>query len=312
MRMLVTGARGFIGRSTAAAALRRGHRVRALVRPTADTAALDRSNDAGIEIVRHDLRDRDGLDGHLADVDVVVHLAAAMAGSRDEQFASTVTGTGHLLDAMEAAGARRLVGVSSIAVYDYARPRGDGIIDETSPLEPHPEQRGAYCHAKLEQEQLMVDRAAAAGIDWLILRPGVVYGPERLWTWRLGRALSSRLWVLMGTRAPLPLTYVENCADAIVIAAERDDVRGVALNIVDDETPTQLEYARRIRRQRDPAPFLVPVPWTLLRLLGATGLLARRELAARCRPWRYSNRRIRETLGWSPQRTLDDALAGRT
>jgi len=309
VRMLVTGARGFIGRSTVATALRRGHSVRALLRPATDTAALEWAQDADVEIVRHDLRERDGLERQLADVDVVVHLAAAMGGSRDEQFASTVTGTGHLLDAMEAVGVDRIVGVSSIAVYDYAGQQGDGIIDETSPLEPHPERRSAYCHAKIAQEELIRERAAAAGIDWLILRPGVVHGPGRLWTWRLGRALSPRLWILMGTRAPLPLTYVENCADAIVLGAEREDIHGVALNVVDDEMPTQLAYARRIRRHYDPAPFLLPLPWALVRLLGATGLLARRELAARCRPWRYSNRRIRETLGWSPQRTLDDALA---
>jgi nucleoside-diphosphate-sugar epimerase len=310
--MLVTGARGFIGRSTVATAVRRGHFVRALLRPATETSALQWARDADVEIVRHDLREPDGLERSLADVDVVVHLAAAMGGSRDEQFASTVTGTQHLLDAMEAAGVSRIVGVSSIAVYDYARPRGSGIIDETSPLEPHPERRSAYCHAKVAQEALVRERAEAAGIDWLILRPGVVYGPGRLWTWRLGRALSPRLWVLMGTRAPVPLTYVEHCADAIVRAAERDEVRGVALNVVDDETPTQLAYARRIRRHVDPVPWLVPVPWTVFRLLGATGLLARRELAARCRPWRYSNRRIREALGWSPQRTLDDALAAGT
>ena len=175
--MLVTGASGFIGRATVAAALTRGHRVRAVVRGGADGPAWG----GEVEPVRADLRDSEAVRAAVPGVDVVIHLAAAMQGDDAEHAATTVGGTAHLLEAMAAAEVRRLVLVSSIAVYDVTTAAAEVPVDESCPLEPRPEERDPYCRAKLAQEALVRERAAALGVEALILRPGVVHGPGRLW-----------------------------------------------------------------------------------------------------------------------------------
>ena len=97
MKVLLTGAGGFLGRAVGSALRRHGHSVRALVR----TAELDSSTAApdGMEIWSGDLRTTD-LDAALAGVDAVVHLAAVFRGDVMEQFLGTVVPTEALLEAM--------------------------------------------------------------------------------------------------------------------------------------------------------------------------------------------------------------------
>ena len=117
MRVLITGANGFLGRHVVAEFLRRGHAVRALVRPAA------RLDDLGwpepVEVVRADLRVSRELAAAFAGVDVLVHLAAAVTGGEDAQLAATVVGTERLLDAMARSQTGRLVLASSFSVYDW-------------------------------------------------------------------------------------------------------------------------------------------------------------------------------------------------
>jgi UDP-glucose 4-epimerase len=114
VKALVTGANGFLGRHVVARLLERGHEVRALVRPGPPPGEWK----SGVDLVRADLRVGD-LVPLFAGVDVVVHLAAAVAGDEDAQFASSVVGTERLLEAMARSTARRLLLVSSLVVYDW-------------------------------------------------------------------------------------------------------------------------------------------------------------------------------------------------
>ena len=95
MKVLVTGASGFLGRHVVQAFLRRGAAVRAMVRPAASLEALGWSPE--VEVVRADLRVAEDLDRTLAGVDALVHLAACVAGDDDTRFASTVVGTDGIL-----------------------------------------------------------------------------------------------------------------------------------------------------------------------------------------------------------------------
>ena len=106
----------------------------------------------------------------------------------------------------------RFVLVSSFGVYGVADlPRGH-LLDESTPLEPHPERRDLYSQAKLRQEKLFREYEPKLGLDLVVVRPGVIYGPG-------GNAMSSRVgldvfgvFLDMGRKNILPLTYVENCA----------------------------------------------------------------------------------------------------
>lgn len=319
--VLVTGSTGFLGSYTIPAILARGHRVRALVRPASRVpeAWTDRDD---IEVVRGDLRAKPVDPALLDGVDVVAHLAASKAGDIHAQLSGTVVATENLLEAMAAAGSRQIVLISTFSVYDYRAVRSWSRLDESSPLEGRPEDRDEYCRTKLLQERLVHEAGERNGWDVVVLRPGVIYGRDNLWTARLGVQIGSR-WIRTGGLAPLPLTYVENCADAIALACERADIGGIH-NVVDDETPSQRAFARMLQARVTPRPTIIPVPWPVMRLIatGASlfnrlilgnrakvpGLFVPARLLARGRPLRYRSDSLRTSFGWSPRFSVAEAL----
>ena len=131
MRVLVTGAAGFIGHHLVRALLERNHEVMAMVRQNTSNAWTGAKH---LSLVKCDLTDSHGIDLVHRGVDVVVHAAAAMRGTMNEQLADTVTGTVNLLQAARAAGVRRIVGLSSLAVLDFRSVRAMTLIGEHVPV----------------------------------------------------------------------------------------------------------------------------------------------------------------------------------
>jgi 2-alkyl-3-oxoalkanoate reductase len=307
MRVLVTGSTGFLGRHVVENLRQRGHAVRAVHRP-ATTPDLP----SDVELVEMDLRAATGLDAALQDVDVVIHAAAAKSGDLHDQFAGTVTTTQQLLDGMLRVGVDRMVLVSSFAVYDDRRRRSGEALDEDVPLRDPAATSDPYSATKLLQEEVVASVAKSAGWSVTIARPGAVYGPDNLWTGRLGYE-TRRGWFCVGNDAALPMSYVENCADALAHLAERTEggvVRRV--NVVDDAPPTQADYRQALIDRLGPPPRLVVLPWalvhTLLRLVDGVNRLLGRPLKlprplsleagiARWKPATYPNRVLHD-LGW--------------
>ena len=157
------------------------------------------------------------------------------------------------------AGIGRLVLVSSFAVYDVAALPPGGHLDEQTPLAAPDDPRGPYIAAKLAQEAIV----RAAGLDWRIVRPGLVFGPERMWFYHLGLHLHRRLWLSLAGDATLPLTWIDNCADAVVAALETDS-SGCTVNVVDDDLPTRSAYLAALGRHSRPSPVVLDLPWGLL------------------------------------------------
>ncbi len=112
MKVLVTGAGGFLGRHVIDCLLERGHGVRAIIRPA--SAAPKWKGE--VEIFRADLRVSDNLASAFEGINAVLHLAAATSGDEDVQFASTVVGTERFLAAMVKSSVKRLIHVSSLVV----------------------------------------------------------------------------------------------------------------------------------------------------------------------------------------------------
>ncbi|MEL6980837.1 MAG: NAD(P)-dependent oxidoreductase [Actinomycetota bacterium] len=325
LNLYVTGATGFLGSAVVQAAKERGHDVVAVVRPASQSDQVDDVAEA-----RVDLRSPAGLTESLAGIDSVIHLAAAKSGDFASQFAGTVVATENLLGAMAAAGVKQLVGISTFSVYDYRTMDSGSVLDEHSPIDTSPAGRDEYARTKLVQEQLYRDFAAEDGADdrrCVILRPGMIYGPNNLWHALLGAEFGPR-FLRIGSRATLPMTYVENCAEAIVLAAERladpePTVDGEVINIVDDDLPTQARYADEVA-SRTEVPPSVTIPWPLIRtgaealavvnrnlLSGRAkfpGIAVPDRLYARFKPLKYTNDKAKTLLDWSPRYGLVEAI----
>lgn len=324
MKLLVTGANGFLGNYVVFEALRKGHSVRALVRPATDITKLGWPTSDKLEIARADLRSRAGLADAVRGVDSVIHLAAAKSGDVYAQYAGTVVATENLLAAMTETGVHRIVAISSFSVYDFAKASPLAPVDEQTPREIDALGRDAYAHTKVVQEQLIRDHAAAHQWSLVVLRPGMIWGKDNLLNAWIGLSGGERFWIRTGAWARIPLTYVENCAEAIVMAASARAAQGETFNIVDDAIPTQREFARMILRRVSPKRIVVPVNYSLLRLTAGSialvnrlflgnrarvpSLLVPSRLAARTKPLQYSNKKIKSVLGWTPRYSLQEGL----
>lgn len=341
MNILVTGASGFLGQYVVAELLRRGHSVRLGVRSSTDLTRFSWQHHPGIQRVNLDLANPDlanpgksnpgksnsGNPAQIAEtlqsVDAVIHLAAAKGGDFQTQMAGTVAVTEHLLQAMQQAGVMRLVAISTFSVYDYLHLPTGSAIDEHSPIEPHPSERDGYAQTKLIQEQ-QVREFEQEGGQVTIIRPGMVYGRDALWNACLGAKAGNRIWLRIGADGTLPLTYVENCASAIVNAVERTQAIGQTVNVVDDDLPSQSVYANKLLQRMDAAPQVILIPWSVMAVvadgigkinktlfasrLKLPGLLIPARLHARFKPLRYTNLRAKQVLDWTPQYSLDDAF----
>ncbi|AKG22774.1 NAD-dependent epimerase/dehydratase family protein [Calothrix sp. 336/3] len=319
MKVLITGASGFLGKYVAATALQQGFAVRAMTRST--SIGYEHPN---LEIFPGDLRQSDSLMGALAGVDAVIHLAASMKGDFATQYANTVTATENLLQGMVASGVVRLVGISSFSVFDYWRIPAGATITEDSPVEQEPSLRDSYAQTKLLQEKLMVDFQSKFGGKVTILRPGMIYGRENLWHSLLGVKLGDRLLVSIAGNAQMPLTYVENCADAIIAATTSQEAIAKTINIVDDNLPTRQEYIALLQKMTAKSPQNLSISWQVMQILADmvwfgnkffTGgkvklpsILAPAILHARFKPFAYSNALARQLLHWQPPYSLSTAL----
>jgi 2-alkyl-3-oxoalkanoate reductase len=318
VRALVTGANGFLGRRVVAALLAQGHTVRALVRPA--TTAEDIGWPDSVEIVRGDLRSARELAPAFDGVEVLVHLAAAVTGGDDAMFASTVSGTERLLTAMAGSDCRRIVLASSFAVYDWSAIHG--TLDESSPIESGADlyRRDGYTIAKSWQERVTRRFAAQHGWDLTVLRPGFIWGRDHGYLAACGQQIG-RLHVVIGPFTHLPLTHVDNCADLFARVAADPRAAGQTLNVVDGPGERIWTYLGNHLRRSGEGGVRVPFPYTIafgmVRLAFATVFKRNEKLPhvlvpcrfeSRLKPLRYTNRRARELLGWSPPFGYEECL----
>ena len=254
MKALVTGAGGFLGRFVVEKLLQRGHSVRAIVRPRSTGPAWG----GDVEIFPADLRVGANLSLAFDGVDAVIYLAAATSGSEDVQFASSVVGTERFLGAMAQSSVKRLVHISSIAVYDWSSIRN--VMDEMSPVAENVYEMGAYTMAKVWQERLVTRSASTNGWDLTIMRPGFIWGPGHSQIAGMGRQFG-RLYFTFGLGTRLPLSHVLNCADSIVLTLETP-LHGIhTFNVFDADDVRVRRYVTEYRRRSGKPGWIVPIPY---------------------------------------------------
>ncbi len=250
-KVLITGANGFLGVAVVERLLAHGKTgIRCLVRAGSDRRRLDamlaRHPGADVTIVGGSLSSADAAAKLIEGAPLILHLAAALSGPPADMFLGTVVASRHLLDAIAASAHKpKVVLISSFGVYGLADAPKGHLLDESTPVETHPERRDHYSHAKHRQEQLFVDSRARSGLEFCVLRPGVIYGPGGgAFSSRVGIALPG-IFLFLGGKNLLPLSYVDNCAEAICIAADRARFDGDVYNVLDDDLITCGEYLRR-------------------------------------------------------------------
>lgn len=326
-RILVTGSNGFIGMRVVENLLGRGHgRLRLFVRPSSKLAGLKSilekypgGKDA--EIVTGDLLSREDCKAAAAGVGVIIHLAAGFDKAFAGAFMNSALATRNLLDAfLDCGRPRRFVNVSSFAVYSNLRMQRHELLDEASPLEDASQERyDAYGFGKLQQEKIVRDYGQKRSLPFVILRPGMVYGPGKL-------DLSGRVgintfgfFIHLGGTNELPMTFVDNCAEAVVLAALKPGVDGETFNVVDDEKMTSREFLAA-RKAVQPF-FSIGIPYPLARLGSVLWenyskksggqlppVFNRRRCAAEWQGNRYSNQKLRDRLGWRQKVPLAAAM----
>ena len=122
-------------------------------------------------------------------------------------------------------------------------------MDESCPIEEHAGLRGeAYCFAKVKQEEIVIEYGKNYGIPYVVVRPGSVYGvgKEEI-AGRVGISTFG-LFLHLGGSNTIPFTYVDNCAEAIVLAGLVKGVDGEIFNAVDDDLPSSRQFLRLYKK----------------------------------------------------------------
>src|SRR5881227_2273540 len=327
-RILVTGSNGFIGSKVVEKLLEYGFTtVRCLVRPSSNLDRLKRllgevHADRNVEFFTGDLLSRDDCRKVTAGVSIIYHLAAGMEKSFAGAFMNSALGTRNLMDAfIERSEPKRFVNISSFAVYSNLSLKRGALLDETCPLEGAPQERfDAYGFGKLKQEELVREYGEKYKLPYVILRPGYVFGPGK--TELNGRVAINTFgfFIQVDGSHLLPLTFVDNCAEAIVLAGLKPGLEGEIFNVVDDELPTARQflrlYKKRVNRFSARIPYFVAHVLSLLwekYSNSSQGQLPpvfnRRRCAAEWKGNRYSNEKLHDRLGWKPRVNMEDAMA---
>jgi nucleoside-diphosphate-sugar epimerase len=326
MKILVSGASGFVGNFLLAALRDAGHEVRA--------ASRSRVEQQGIDYVLAPELGPDADWGHaLLGVDAVVHLAGrahvpsknADAETEEIYFRINTEGTRALAEQAAAAGVKQFVFLSSCHAV-----AAESEVQITEKTQPNPVT--AYGRSKLEAERAIREALLNTACAWTILRPPLVYGKGN-------KANFGLLLKLVSSGIPLPLgsvrnrrsfIYVENLVDVIVACLGNSKAFGKTYLPSDGEDVSTPELIRKIAKSNKSFQFsefsgpvsgkntrhsslatrhsarLFPFPESILKALGRLpGLGALRKLTSSLY---VDSEPLREDLGWSPRFTIDDGL----
>lgn len=228
MRVLVTGANGFVGSALCRKLCAQGAEVRAYVRHTSDLSLLD---GVPVSYVVGNLDDETCLAQAMQDVDVVFHIAGLASdwGALRQFRKVNVLGTQQVLNMAIRQQVKRFVYVSSTAVFGFT---GETDVTEDKPfgLVRYP-----YSQSKREAELIIHDAHVQGLIETVIVRPGDVYGPgDRVVLLKLAPLLESgKLIMPLGGRKLGAFTYVDNLADGLILAGTVPTAAGETYHITD-------------------------------------------------------------------------------
>jgi nucleoside-diphosphate-sugar epimerase len=305
-RALITGASGLIGGALAERLRREG----------VPTVGIARTPDPARGVVHGDVTRPVDWEPHLEGGDVVFHAAAIvrMHGSDEAFWRTNVYGTRQVLRTAARAGVKRVVVVSSVAVFGVDFPDG---VDESWPVRPHP---SPYVQTKIAAEQVALQAHAAGEVEVVVVRPGDTYGP-RSTTWTLGPLALQRAGLLVlpqRGRGILSPSFVDDVVEGLLLAATVPQAAGHVVTITGGTgVPAHRFFAGYSHALGVPRPRLAPTS-VVRPLMGVTGWaqgrLGRDAVASRhaaellCRPGSYDISKARRLLGYGPSVGLDEGM----
>jgi len=314
--VLVTGGNGFVGRHLVDALLARGDRVRVLALPREDASSLEQR---GVVVHRGDVRRPETLIAPVHAAEAVVHLAAMMDVWRPlhEYAAVNVTGTENMCRAALVAGVDRFVHMSSSSVYgmDWRMPVGEDCA-----LCPFPD---PYPVTKTRAERVVQRMITEGGLPATIIRPDQIFGPgDRLHFARTAdRVRSGRAIVVGHGDNRLPLVYVADAVQGLLLGLDHPQAVGGTFNIANDEPFTQLQFLSAVADAIGAKPPRVHVPYRVAygaacvaermpvsRYTWRRPPLTRLGVAFAGRDVRFAIERARATLGYAPRVPLAEGI----
>lgn len=309
MRILLTGANGFLGRVVCKRALKSGFALRGALRKQIDEKKSDYPAEAE-HVVIGDINDKTDWSGALADCDVVIHLAARVhimhdttANALNEFRRMNVAATIHLAKQAAAAGVKRFVYVSSIGV--------NGASTTAKPFSENdtPQPHSPYALSKWEAEQPLHKIAAETGLEVVIVRPPLVYGPS-------AKGNFATLISVVRKGVPLPFKgvrnsrsfiYVENLADALIACATHEKAAGQTFLVSDGEDISLSDLLYKLSVLIGCKPRLFALPNWLLKLFFS--LTGKPDLINKLiDSLQVDSGKIRQELNWQPPYSLDEGL----
>jgi UDP-glucose 4-epimerase len=304
-RIAMTGANGFVGQALAKTLQQQGIQPVAIVRN--GKSAQVASNIETKQIESLDAITPDAFE----DCHAVIHLAARVHVMNDASAdplaafrATNVDATLKAADAAWRAGAKRFVFASSIkalAELDAGHPLKE--TDARNPPDP-------YGVSKAEAEIKLMEFGARTGLEIVIVRPPLVYGPGvRANFLALMRAIAKGLPLPIGAiDARRSMVYVDNLTSALATCATHPNAANRLFHVTDGEDPTVSALARRLGKHLNRNARLLPIPAGLLKTVGKlTGKSA--QIDRLTGSLRVESTHIRDVLGWRPPFSLDEGLA---
>jgi len=254
-------------------------------------------------------------------VSLILHLAAGTGKSFAGCFMDSAVATRNLLEAAVAEShLKRFVSVSSLAVYSGFDLRRGAVLEETSKIEDeHMSRFDPYCYGKIKQDELVMAYGKKFGLPYAIVRPGPVYGPgKKALTGRVGIDAFG-VFIQVGGSNTVPLIYIDNCAEAVVLAGLAGGVEGETFIAVDDDLPRKRQflrlYKKNVRRF-----FSIHLTYRTFYFLcwlwekyskWSEGQLPpvfnRRQCATYYQKQVYSNRKLKARTGWRPRVPFEEA-----
>ncbi|WP_435006626.1 NAD-dependent epimerase/dehydratase family protein [Tundrisphaera lichenicola] len=315
--LFITGATGLVGSHAVEEALRRGFRVKALVRASSDTGWLDSQ---GVEKVPGDLEDAAALRTGVEGADWVFNCAAKVGdwGTLEEFRRLNVEALRLLLDAASDAKVARFVHVSSLGVYEGRDHYG---TDETTP--PAAEALDGYTRSKVEAEALALSYVKDRGLPLSVVRPGFIYGErDRTVLPKLVHSLRTGRFAYFGSGdQALNCIYVKNLVEAIFLAAEVPGAVGEVFNVTDGDGVSKKQFIGRVAQLAGLKPPRRKIPlwlaWTLAILLERRAKRKKATTPPLVNKARYkflglnldySIEKARRILGYSPPFTTEQGL----
>lgn len=315
MKVLITGASGFLGKNLVSKFITEGWEVITIVRPTSDYKQLE---ETGVHLIFGDLRDPKCITEATQGVDLIVHAAANMRGTWDDYYQINVKSTELLLEQARKLGFKKFIFISSIIVYEHFTAPSGTLFSEDMPYES--KNLTDYARSKIEAEKIVQHYYKKYKIPAVIIRPGALFGPGGpLYPARLGYSLGKFYLVIGNGKLQLPLSHVKSVTEAIWNSIQTDKSSGRCYNVVDDTSITQLEFLHRVKKIAHPELKILKMPYILARMiaqllqimfkfLGRTSPIRIPSLKLCSTQFYYSNQRAKEELNWQPISNFDQSI----